>query len=500
MNSSTRCPASLAEHAAHLATLAPKSLGVALGTTLLALAGCGEGPPRPNIVLIVTDDQAASTLAHMPFVERDLVRPGVTFENFILNDPICCPSRVTILLGQYRHNHQLEVGHPGGCAHRFLEDQDEEQTIGALIQGAGYHTGIVGKYLNSYKNYLESRIGKDGNPLLTGWDDYHVLAGFTRYYDFFSDENGELVRHDEKPFTYQTDYLSQRAQSFIRRAKRADEPFFLYIAPEAPHAPTDPAVRHYRSFKQTYAPRVASFNQADVSTQPSLKDVPRLDQRAERLLHLRYRRHLETLQAVDELVRDVVATLEATGLLDQTFIFFTTDNGHHFGEHRIAEGKATPFEESIRFPLIVRGPGVAPDRVLEQLASNVDIHPPLLDLSGLAADPRVDGASLLPLLRDSADAQDWRTAVVIESVAEGRNQGVPAFHGIRTGRYKLIRYRGGARELYDLAADPHETTNVLDSVAPTLTAALDRRLDALIQCSGESCRAISSAPAPGDVE
>ena len=451
-------------------------------------------------MLIVTDDQAASTLAHMPFVERDLVHQGVTFENFILNDPICCPSRVTILLGQYRHNHQLEVGDPGGCANRFLEDQDEEQTIGALIQGAGYRTGIVGKYLNSYKNYLESRIGKDGNPLLTGWDDYHVLAGFTRYYDFFSDENGELVRHDEKPFTYQTDYLSQRAQAFIRRAAQADKPFFLYIAPEAPHAPTDPAVRHQRAFKGARAPRVASFNQADISTQPSLNNAPLLDRTAMALLDLRYRRHLETLQAVDELVRDVVATLEATGVADQTFIFFTTDNGHHFGEHRIAEGKATPFEESIRFPLIVRGPDVPRDRVLEQLVSNVDLHPTLLDLIGLDTGPRVDGRSLLPLLRDPADTPAWRTAVVIESVADNRNQGVPAFHGIRTGRYKLIRYRGGARELYDLAADPHETTRVLDSVAPTLTAALNRRLDALIQCSGESCREIGSQPAPGDVQ
>ena len=472
----------------------------ALTAGLLALAGCGDAPRRPNIVLIVTDDQAASTLAHMPFVERDLVRQGVTFENFILNDPVCCPSRVTILLGQYRHNHQLEVGHPGGCAYRFLEDQDEEQTIGALIQGAGYRTGIVGKYLNSYKDYLESRIGKDGNPLLTGWDDYHVLAGFTRYYDFFSDENGELVRHDEKPFTYQTDYLSQRAQAFIRRAARADEPFFLYIAPEAPHAPTDPAVRHHRSFKGARAPRVASFNQADISTQPSLKDVPLLNRRETVHVDLRYRRQLEALQAVDELVRDVVATLEATGVADQSFIFFTTDNGHHFGEHRIAEGKATPFEESIRFPLIVRGPDVPRDRVLGQLVSNVDLHPTLLDLIGLDTNPGVDGASLLPLLRDSTDAPAWRTAVVIESIADNRNQGVPAFHGIRTGRYKLIRYRGGARELYDLASDPYETTNVIGSVAPTLTAALDRRLDALIRCSGESCREIGSAPVPGDGE
>lgn len=466
----------------------------------LALAGCGDSPYRPNVVLIVTDDQAASTLEHMPFVERDLVRQGVTFENFILNDPICCPSRVTILLGQHRHNHQLEVGVPGGCAHRFLEDQEEGRTIGALIQGAGYQTGIVGKYLNSYKKYLEQRLGKEGNPLLTGWDDYHVLVGFTRYYDFFSDENGELVRHDQKPLTYQTDYLSQRAQAFIRSAAPSGKPFFLYVAPEAPHNPTDPAVRHRRAFKGVRAPRVPSFNQADVSTQPSLKHARRLDRKDLTSLDIRYRRHLQALQAVDELVRDLVATLEAAGVADQTFILFTSDNGHHFGEHRIAEGKATPFEESIRVPLIVRGPGVPRDRVLPQLISNVDIHPTLLDLLQLETDPRVDGRSLLPLLRDSADAPPWRTAVVIESVSDNRNQGVPPFHGIRTDRYKLIRYGDDAQELYDLASDPYETTNVIDSVAPSLSATLEQRLDELIHCSGASCRAIDGAPVPAGAE
>ena len=464
----------------------------------LVLAACSDTPQQPNIVLIVTDDQAISTLAHMPFVERDLVQQGVTFENFILNDPVCCPSRVTILLGQYRHNHQLEVGHPGGCAYRFLEDHDEGQTIGALIQGAGYRTGLVGKYLNSYKDYLERRIGKHGNPLLTGWDDYRVLAGFTRYYDFFSDENGELVRHDEKPLLYQTDYLSQHAQAFIRDAASRAKPFFLYVAPEAPHTPTDPARRHHLRFKGTRAPRVASFNPVDVSSQPSLRQVPRLDRPAIARLDRRYRRHLEALQAVDELVRDVVATLEAAGVLDQTFIFFTSDNGYHFGEHRIAEGKATPFEESIRFPLIVRGPGVPHDRILEQLVSNVDLHPTLLDLIGSKSGPGVDGRSLLPLLRDPPDTTPWRTAVLIESVSQSRNQGVPAFHGIRTGRYKLIRYRDGEQELYDLASDPHETANVIDSVPLAVRADLEQRLDALLACSGASCRTLAPAPAEGN--
>jgi arylsulfatase A-like enzyme len=475
-----------------------RSATLVLSAGLLALAGCRDAPPQPNIVLIVTDDQAASTLAHMPFVQRDLVQQGLSFENFILNDPVCCPSRVTILLGQYLHNHQLEVGHPGGCAYRFLEDQDERQTIGARIQSAGYRTGLVGKYLNSHKEYLESQMGKPGSPLLTGWDDYHVLTGFTRYYNFFSDENGEFVHHDEKPLLYQTDYLSQRAQAFIRDAASQAKPFFLYIAPQAPHAPTDPALRHHQTFERARAPRVASFNQEDVSTQPSLQQVPRLNRRAVAEVDRRYRRHLDALQAVDELVRDVIATLEDIGAADHTFLFFTSDNGYHFGEHRIAEGKATPFEESIRFPLIVRGPGVPRGRVVQELVSNVDLHPTLLDLIGLTSAPAVDGLSLRPLLRDAAEAPVWRDAVLIESVAENRNQGVPAFYGIRTRRHKLIRYRNGARELYDLVNDPYETTNVIDSAPPGLRAALGKRLDELLACSGESCRTLGSLPIPGD--
>ena len=240
---------------------------------------------------------------------------------------------------------------------------------------------------------------------------------------------------------------------------------------------------------------MASFNPVDVSSQPSLRQVPRLARPEIARLDRRYRRHLEALQAVDELVRDVVATLEATGELDRTFIFFTSDNGYHFGEHRIAEGKATPFEESIRFPLIVRGPGIPHDLVLEQLVSNVDLHPTLLDLIGLEPGPGVDGRSLVPLLHGTPETVPWRTAVLIESVSDSRNQGVPAFHGIRTGRYKLIRYRDGSEELYDLAHDPYETANAIDSVAPAVRASLERRLDALLACSGPACRTPDAASA-----
>lgn len=471
---------------------------VAIGLLLgLMPIGCREAAgTRPNVVLIVTDDQASTTLPYMPFVERELIQKGTSFQNFILNDPICCPSRVTILLGQYRHNHQLELGKPGGCAFRFVEDHDRERTIGALIQGAGYRTGMIGKYLNSYDRYLSRRVGKEGNPLLTGWDDYHVLARrYPRYFDFYLHENGELVLHDERPVVYQTDLLSRLAVDFIR-GSTADKPFFLYIAPLASHAPSLPAPRHARTYKGLRAPRPPSFNQSDVSTQPSLRDTTPLEPRAEREVDLRFRMHVETLQAVDEMVRDIVSALEATGRMEDTFIFYTSDNGYHFGEHRILEGKATPFEESIRVPLIVRGPGVPAGASLGQLASNVDLHPTLLDIIGEPTDPDVDGRSLLPLLRNAEPPASWRRSLVIESVAHRRNQGVPPFVGLRTSRFKLVRYQGGERELYDLADDPHETKNVIAEAEGAIVSELTERLESLLECRGESCRQIEDQALP----
>jgi N-acetylglucosamine-6-sulfatase len=465
--------------------------------TLLAslmLLGCFDtepASPPPSVVVIVTDDQAFSTLPFMPLVAKHLATEGTTLENFILNDPICCPSRVTILLGQYRHNHHQETGWPG-CASLFHRAGSPKVAIGNLMREAGYRTGMVGKYLNSYGAYFLDPNREPGAGLMLGWDDYRTITSSTKYRDFQMDENGEIVSY---PKAYQTDVLAKHAVRFIDESSAVNSPFFLYVTPQAPHRPVRRAKRHRRHYARANAPRPPSFGQIDRASQPSLSGVKGLSDKAKDRIDSSYRHTLQALQAVDELVRDVVLALERTGRLENTYIFFTSDNGLHFGEHGIETGKGTPFEESIRFPLIVRGPGIPRGVSLATLASNVDLHPTLLELLGNSPGPRVDGRSLLPLLRGSNTARR-RNSLVIESDHERRNSGVPRFRGIRTERYKLIEYVTGDVELYDLAVDRHETKSVLGTTPPALVEGLRARLDALAHCVGADCRRVEDLPLP----
>ena len=412
---------------------------------LPALAGlsCTDGLPgsedgRPNIVIIVTDDQPSSTLAHMSHTNELLIREGTLFENFLINDPICCPSRATILLGQYRHNHLLEW-HPTGCSYRFFEKGMHRRALGSLLGESGYRTGYVGKYLNDYDTYLE-RIGSygSGDHLLVGWDEFHVLLK-RAYYGFRMDQNGEVLRYLPLRGRYQTDVLSELARKFIRTSVDAGRPFFLFVAPDAPHESLVPASRHREQLDDARAPRGPSFNERDVSDQPSLRNVPLLSEEQVDAIDARYREVLRTLLAVDEMVKDIVDLLRELGALEKTYLLFTSDNGVHNGEHRIWGGKGTPFEESVRLWLAVRGPGVEKGRVLPQLTANVDILPTVLDIAGVEAEESIDGRSLLPLFGRNAMDVPWRNAIVLESSHERRNQGIPRFIAVWLERSACLR-------------------------------------------------------------
>ncbi len=473
----------------------------------------GAGDPAPgaapeaaapaehaNVVLIVTDDQPSSTLGHMPHVQRRLVREGLLFERFFLNDPICCPSRTTLLLGQNRHNHHLETDE-AGCATRFFIEGNHRQTLVRLIGAAGVRTGMVGKYLNQYDLYLDQFGDERGDDSLRlGWDDFHV--SFNRApVDFVLQENGKLVLYDSRPALYQTDALSDIALRFVRVAARNGQPFFLYIAPEAPHEGFPPAARHRELFAGEGAPRPPSFDEADVSDKASAAPAERLTEEQIAAIDGRYRGMLRALQGVDELVENLVRTLEATGQLDRTYILYASDNGYHFGEHRFLRGKGTPYEESVRAPLVVRGPGVPRGERRRQLVSNVDVFPTVVDLLGIELDAdtaaRVDGRSLRPLLAPGAADLPWRTGLVLESTHFLRNQGVPRFAALRTPDHKLIRY-AERREwaLYDLERDPYELENVYESADPALAGALRERLGALLECAGPACARLEDAPLP----
>jgi arylsulfatase A-like enzyme len=271
-------------------------------------------------------------------------------------------------------------------------------------------------------------------------------------------------------------------------------PFFLYLAPEAPHERAISAKRHRDLFPDLRAPRGPSFNEPDISDKATLSNFPPIGEGMIATIDARYGRMVRSLQAVDELVDRLVTLLDELEVLDHTYLIYTSDNGFHFGEHRIVANKATPFEEGIRVPFVVRGPGIARGRTTSSLAANVDIHPTVLDLVGERVGPGVDGRSLVPLWSEGADGGQPRTAFLLESNHLGRTPGIPRFTAIRTSRFKLIEYRTGARELYDLQNDPYELENIYESSDPLIRDELSKRLRALQLCIGKRCEQLENEP------
>jgi len=224
----------------------------------------------------------------------------------------------------------------------------------------------------------------------------------------------------------------------------------------------------------------------------------------------RYRLRQRSLLAVDDAIGRLLDTLERAGELDSTFLILTSDNGFHLGEHRLPDGKQSPYEESIRMPLIVRGPGVAAGRTINALAANTDLAPTIADLAGVEPPDFVDGRSLAPVLR--GEGATGRTAVLVEYLsgqedpievaggwptppgALGNEIQAPTYDALRTADRLYVEYRSGERELYDLRADPFQLENLARSADPAELAALAARLAELRTCAGAACRAAEDAP------
>jgi len=283
----------------------------------------------------------------------------------------------------------------------------------------------------------------------------------------------------------------------------------MYVAPTAPHGPATPAERHEEVFSEEEAPRPPSFDEEDVSDKPSqMQDAERISSKEASNIDARYRKRLNSMLAVDEMVGSLVEELEAAGELDNTYIFFTSDNGFHQGEHRIRGGKDQPYEESARVPFFVRGPGVAAGAKAENLALNTDLAPTFADLAGVRFP--ADGRSLAPLLSGEEDPS-WRTSVLLEKLPQensneeggkgkgnkGKSKQGPSsslgFQAVRTATHKYVEYNNGEEELYDLEADPYELENIYENADPSLIEDLEARLDALRTCSDAGCREAEDA-------
>jgi N-acetylglucosamine-6-sulfatase len=432
---------------------------------LTAVAFASATPARaqapadpPDVVLIVTDDQRWDTLWSMPIVQRELVEPGVAFESAFVVNPICCPSRASILTGDYSHTTGVyRQTPPFGRVEAF----DDTSTLATWLDAAGYTTGLFGKYLDGYQHAALTGV------VPPGWDRWvaFVRAG---YVDYKLTVDGKIRSFGANPPDHSTEVLAREAVAFL---EGADGPVFLLFAPAAPHAPALPAPEDEDTFADLEPGRPWSFDEADVGDKPAwVRALPRLGSEGTERVDAFRRQQYRALRSVDRAVGRIVAALERTGRLENTLLLFTSDNGIHHGEHRWTR-KESPYEESIRVPLVLRWDAATRARVPgSPLVLNIDLAPTIAEAVGLELD--VDGRSLLPLL--DGRTEGWREDFLIEHM-EGTNP-IPTFCAVRSGAWKYVRYATGEEELYDLERDPAELENLAGraSARPTLETLRER--------------------------
>jgi N-acetylglucosamine-6-sulfatase len=456
-------------------------------------------PAQPNMVFILADDMRKDDLQYMPNTRALLQSTGMSFQNAFVSNALCCPSRATIMRGQYSHNTGVwsnsstdSSSTTAGGWQVYQQNGNEADNVATRLQLAGYKTGLFGKYLNGYDNTAY-------RP--PGWDRWFgaFTSGTLHYFDYDVNDQGAIRHYGTSDSAYSTDVISGQADAFISSNATQGTPFFAYVAPIAPHDPSTPAPRDAHDYDGIQGPRLPSFNEADVSDKPSwIRQQSKLSSSQISAINKRHENRVESLQAVDDLVAGVVNALDTTKTpsgakaLDNTYVFFTSDNGYHHGEHRIPKQKWRPYEEDIHMPLLVRGPGIAAGSTTDKLTLNTDFMPTFLALAGAQIPTYADGRSLKPVLDGSATT--WRSAVLPEAAANYS----PAYEGIRTigtvgaPARKYLEYTGGVKELYNLDTDPYELTNSYNPTAPPTD--LVSRLQALKGCAGSGCFTAENGP------
>ena len=464
---------------------------VCLIALLALLSGCGRtpqpasasssAPRKPNIVFVLLDDVRYDDLVDHPFAElpnlRRVMREGASFTRFFTAAPLCSPSRAVFMTGQYPfRNGVIDNGERAELSHRLV-------TFPKLLHDAGYRTGFFGKW----------HMGHEDDTPRPGFDRWVSFVGQGVYFDPQLNIDGAVTTTRG----YMTDILTAHAVSFIRDAP-ADRPFLAFIAQKAVHPEIHPKqVRSFPAAPGDSGAYVRDSIHHGPAWRASLDGKPALQRPADTsdprsppggLPDAYVRDRLRMLLAVDRSLGALLAALEAKGVLDETVVVVTSDQGFFYGEFGLAQERRLAYEPSTHIPLIVRYPGlVRAGSRPDALASNVDIAPTMLALGGAPAPASMDGRSLMSALRN--DPAMIRDELLIEYYSDrefARLTGM-GYKAIRTARHKYIRYteQVGMDELYDLQADPHELTNLLPDRAPAgLRDSLAGRLDRLLATPG----------------
>ncbi|PSR75411.1 alkaline-phosphatase-like protein [Coniella lustricola] len=483
---------------------------------------------RPNIVFIMTDDQDKRLYStdYQPVLQRELVAKGTNFTNHYTTQALCCPARSSMLRGQQTHNTNItNVVKPGGSYNKWVLSGQDTDYLPHWMNAAGYRTEYIGKVMNGYgvSNY---------NVTPKGWD--HVDGLLEPYIDDYNvpiwSANGDKPVY--YPGWHQTDVTRLKALDRLDVLTNQSDPFLLTITPFTPHVAYEqgnpssrpiPLQRHMEQFLNATAPQTPNFNPAAAyQTQKSgwLQYLLPMNDSAVDFADFVYQSRLQALQGIDEIIEDVVAMLEAKGVVDNTYIIYTSDNGYHLGQHRVPGGKSLFYNEDTNIPFVVRGPSV-PQGVVSTLPSlHLDLAPTFLSIAGLNASsaawpPFFDGRSLLdqwqaPLVNNATGAGHGNSREALNIEYWGL-VGIEAPSGPELGgsyynnTYKTIRIVGdeqnwayavwcnGQTELYNISADPYELTNLAraDNVSAEHQRVINR-LNALLMvtksCEQERCR------------
>lgn len=454
-------------------------------TTQVTVVRIGSAKPR-NVVFILADDHRYDFMGFtgkVPWLETPsmdrLAKEGAYFRNAFVTTALCSPSRASILTGLYPHTHTV--------VDNQAPDPPELIFFPQYLQKAGYQTGFFGKW----------HMGANTDAPRPGFTHWESFKGQGDYFNPVLNINGKQTAY--KDSSYVTDVLTDHAVKWLEDREK-DKPFFLYLSHKAVHANFSPAPRHRGRYAHKEITLPASFRTSDSQVKgkrkmnlspedgaSSLKPYSNEEyygkdrtpdwQKMQReswhgvdyMYHGNmdfssfYRRYCETLLAVDESIGKVMAHLEKEGLLNSTLIIYMGDNGFSFGEHGLID-KRHFYEESAKVPFLIRCPDLFDGgKVLDPMIQNIDVAPTVLDVAGIQKPDYMPGNSIIPLLRGKE--VKWRDKIFYEYYWEYDYPQTPTMHGVRTDRYKLIRYHGiwDTNEFYDLKEDPDEMHNLIAS-------------------------------------
>ncbi|KAF5700677.1 arylsulfatase [Fusarium mundagurra] len=483
---------------------------------------------KKNIVFILTDDQDAvlDSVSYMPKLKEYIIDKGTSFVNHFTTTAICCPSRVALWTGKQPHNTNVtDVNPPYGGFPKFVSQGLNENYLPVWLKEAGYNTYYTGKLFNAHT------INNYNSPYPAGWTGTNFLLD-PGTYDYLN----PIYQHNQEPpvqhkGVHTSDLISKYAHELLKEAIDSENPFFVAIAPVAPHSNVNlrrqpghpsaplmtipiPLERHSHLFEGVKVPRTENFNPDSPSGVSWIHKLDQLNDSSVSYLDDFYRARLQALQGVDEIVEQVTKQLEDAGILDETYIIYSSDNGYHLGQHRLPPGKECGFDEDIRVPLFIRGPGVSSGSVEDAVTTHIDLAPTILRLAGADLRHDFDGTPI-PVLPTQEYKRHEHVAVEYwgGAIAEGEIGGFDGKGQIfaHNNTYKGVRivhedyslyysaWCNNEHELYDLKTDPgqlnnlfpHDDANASAALLGTTTGQVLNRLDALMlvlkSCKGNAC-------------